>query len=131
MLRCENSFFGDTSFHFRTNPYSEKTTTFKLLLRFETYLGFEAIYINVNFKNFTHLRITCHDDTDTWQWSILRCHWWEFWSRDTDVFIVISYLLKLKNYKIPLIIGANLSFSGSSGISSFSDWLRICLIWSV
>ena len=70
MIRCENSFFDDTWFHFRTNPYFETTATFKLMLRFETYLGFEATYINVNFKTFTHLRITCHDDTDrgTWQW---------------------------------------------------------------
>ena len=28
---------------------------------------------------------------------ILHCHWWEFWSRDTDVIILsILYLLKIK-----------------------------------
>ena len=30
-----------------------------------------------------------------------------------------------------MIIGANLRLSGSYGISSFSDWLRTCWIWSV
>ena len=38
------------------------------------------------------------------------------------------YLLKIKNYWIQIIIGANLSFSGSSGILLFSDWLCICRI---
>ena len=35
------------------------------------------------------------------------------------------YLLKIKNYQIQTIIGANLSYIGFSGISSFLNWLRI------
>jgi len=34
------------------------------------------------------------------------------------------YRLKMKNYKIQIRMGANLSFLGSSGISWFSDWLH-------
>jgi len=37
----------------------------------------------------------------------------------------------MKNYLIQIIKAANLSFWGSSGISLFSDWFRICWIWSV
>ena len=36
------------------------------------------------------------------------------------------YLLKIKNKNYKIIIRANLSYLGSSGKLSFSDWLRIC-----
>ena len=37
----------------------------------------------------------------------------------------------MQNKNQIIIIGANLRFSGFCGISSFSDWLRICWIWSL
>ena len=39
-----------------------------------------------------------------------------------------SYLLKMQNQNYKIITGANLRFSGFSGISLFSDWLRNCFI---
>ena len=62
-------------------------------------------------------------DTDNHGTIILHCHWREFWSRDTDLLYHQTYLLKIKKYQILIIIGANQSFSGSSGsgISLFSD----------
>ena len=38
--------------------------------------------------------------------------------------IIIS--INLENYQIQTITGAHPRFSDSCGISSFSDWLRIC-----
>jgi len=32
--------------------------------------------------------------------SILHCHWWEFWSRDAEVFIILS-IISIKNKKLP------------------------------
>ena len=36
------------------------------------------------------------------------------------------YLVKMKNKNYRIIMGVNLNDLGSSGISSISDWLRIC-----
>ena len=55
---------------------------------------------------------------------ILHCHWCEFWS---IISIKNEKLLNSNNKRIR----ANPSFSGSSGISSHLDWLRIYWIWSV
>ena len=41
------------------------------------------------------------------------------------------YQLKMKKNLIRIIKGAYLNFSGSSGLSKFSDLLRICSMWSV
>ena len=41
---------------------------------------------------------------------------------------VFNYIFWKFKIKIKTIIGANLRFSGSCGISSFSDWLRICFL---
>ena len=61
---------------------------------------------------------------------ILHCHWLECWWHGPDVYHQL-YLLKLKHYSIQIILGAHLSFSSSTRISSFSDWLSICWTWSV
>ena len=46
---------------------------------------------------------------------ILHCHWWEFWSCDTAVIIILSIIF-IKNEKllIQIMIGANLSYLGFS-----------------
>ena len=52
------------------------------------------------------------------------------WSgRINDIINYIYFIiLKFKNYLIQITIGAHLSFSDSSVISLFSDWLHICII---
>ena len=60
--------------------------------------------------------------------SILHYHLREFLWRNADIKIILS-IISIKNEQI--VIWANLRFSGSCRISSFPDWLRICLIWSV
>ena len=46
--------------------------------------------------------------------------------REQENWNPLLYLLEIKNKNYKIIIDANLSDLGSSGISSFSDWLRIC-----
>ena len=53
----------------------------------------------------------------------------ESWEENWNSYQLYQLTMKNKNYKI--IIGANLSYLGSSGLSLFSDCLRICWIWSV
>ena len=48
----------------------------------------------------------------TWPVSILHCHWCEFWSRDTDVKIILSIIsIKSKNKNYKIIIGENLIYN--------------------
>ena len=58
---------------------------------------------------------------------ILHCHWQQFWSRNAGGVVIILSIISIKNEKI-LNSNNNISkpkFLGSSGIQSFSDWLRI------
>ena len=94
--------FNDTWFHFRTY-----IAILKQMSRFGTYSGYETItriYINVNFQAFTHLsRIIVTWFRHRHMTMILLYHWWEFWSRDTGVLIILSIF----------------HFLGSSGLSRF------------
>ena len=54
-----------------------------------------------------------------------------WYSRNScDRYVIILSIISIKMQK-KTKVGANLRFSGSFGILSFSDWLRICWIWSV
>ena len=48
---------------------------------------------------------------------ILHGHWWKFWSRDTDVTIILLYLLKMNKYYIQIITETYLNVSGNSVLS--------------
>ena len=55
-------------------------------------------------------------------------YWWMFWWRHTDLKIIwsiISIKIRNRNYKKNNWRKSKLQF-GFSGISLFSDWLRIC-----
>ena len=61
--------------------------------------------------------------------TLLHCHWWNFWSSNTDVKIIL-WMKSIENINIKYKSKPNLQLA-FSGISSFSDWLLICWIWSV
>ena len=66
--------------------------------------------------------------------SILHYYWRKYWWRNTDYsdscINIINYT-KMQNKNSKIITGANLRFSGSCGVTSFSYWLRNYWIWSV
>jgi len=55
--------------------------------------------------------------------------WYGLYGLNVLILLIIS--IQNANLKLKIVMGANLRFSGSCWISSFSDWFRICGIWSV
>ena len=119
--------------------FSKYTTNLKtaisqrsLRIRNLAFLLFLVIFIKDINDNIIYMFLSRDTNSHQWQSSllvtlyrrshvilILHCHWWEFWSHDKDVFIILS-IISVKNEKL-------LNSNNNRSNLSFLDSFRILL----